>query len=220
LKPVVVFGIGDFARIAAVYLRTDSPYEVAAFTVHRSFIAEPTLSGLPVLPFETITQSHPPDRYAMLVAAGFSRVNRLRTEIYLEAKRLGYDFISYVSTKALMVGEPTIGENTFIFEANVIQPYVTVGRNVILWSGNHVGHDVTIGDHVFVASHAVISGNVTIGESCFVGVNATFRDGVTVAPRCVIGAGALIMKDTIEGGVYAVRGTRALDVKSWDLTNF
>ena len=82
----------------------------------------------------------------------------------------------------------------------MIQPNVRIGNNVILWSGNHIGHDSTIGDHVFIASHAVISGNVTIGESSFVGVNATFRDGITVAPRCVIGAGALIMKDTVEGG--------------------
>jgi carbonic anhydrase/acetyltransferase-like protein (isoleucine patch superfamily) len=88
---------------------------------------------------------------------------------------------------------------------------------VILWSGNHIGHDSTIEDHVFIASHAVVSGNCRIGESSFVGVNATFRDGITVAPRCVIGAGALIMKDTVEGGVYSVRGTDPLEKKSWDL---
>jgi hypothetical protein len=33
----------------------------------------------------------------------------------------------------------------------------------------------------------------------------------------VIGAGALIMKDTVEGGVYSVRGTDVSDRKSWDL---
>ena len=57
---------------------------------------------------------------------------------------------------------------------------------------------------------------MTIGERCFIGVNATFRDGVTVAPDCVIGAGALIMKDTVEGGVYAVRGTNPFEKKSWN----
>ena len=48
-----------------------------------------------------------------------------------------------------------IGENTFIFEANVVQPGVTVGDNVVLWSGNHIGHDSVIEDHCFIASHAV-----------------------------------------------------------------
>jgi hypothetical protein len=42
-----------------------------------------------------------------------------------------------------------------------------------------------------------------------------------VAPRCVIGAGALILKDTEEGAVHAVKGTPARDgLKSWDLKNF
>lgn len=66
----------------------------------------------------------------------------------------------------------------------------------------------------------MISGNVQIGESCFIGVNATFRDGIVVAPECVIGAGALIMKNTEHGGVYAPRGTEPIGRKSWDLRNF
>ena len=50
----------------------------------------------------------------------------------------------------------------------------------------------------------MISGNCTIGDYCFIGVNATFRDGITIAPRCIIGAGAVIMRDTDEGDVFAV----------------
>ena len=37
---------------------------------------------------------------------------------------------------------------------------------------------------------------------------------------CVVGAGALIMSDTVEGGVYAVRGTEPIAKKSWELENF
>ena len=220
MKPVVIFGTGDFARIAAHYLQVDSPYEVAAFTVHGSYIGDDELHGTPVVPFEELTETHPPSDYSMFVAIGFSRVNQARAEIYDQCKQAGYDLISYVNSRATQWGELTIGDNTFIFEDNVIQPFVRIGSNVVLWSGNHIGHDAQIGDHVFIASHAVVSGNVRIGDYCFVGVNATFRDGITVAPRCVIGAAALIMKDTEEGAVHAVRGTDARDLKSWDLKNF
>jgi sugar O-acyltransferase (sialic acid O-acetyltransferase NeuD family) len=217
-RPVVIFGAGDFARIAAVYLREDSPHEVVAFTVHREFMQGDEFAGLPLVPFEDLEQSHPPSEYAMLVATGFRGVNKVRADIFAQCKERGYELISYICSKAIHWGdELQVGENTFIFEANVIQPGVTIGKNVVLWSGNHIGHDSTIEDNVFIASHAVISGNVTIGDSCFVGVNATFRDGITVAPRCVIGAGAVIMKNTQEGDVYAVRGTPAHEKKSWDL---
>lgn len=220
-KPVVVFGAGDFARVAAHYLSVDSPHEVAAFAVDEQYIPERgELRGLPVVAAETLTVTHPPDAYAMFVAIGFSRVNRARAEVYAACKARGYELISYVNSRAIHWGEIEVGENTFIFEANVIQPFVTIGNDVVLWSGNHIGHDTTIGDHVFVASHAVISGNCTIGDECFVGVNATFRDGVTVAPRCVIGAGAVIMRDTQEGEVYAVRTTDVFPKRSWELEGF
>jgi sugar O-acyltransferase (sialic acid O-acetyltransferase NeuD family) len=156
----------------------------------------------------------------MFVAVGFSGVNRARHEIYDRCKEMGYELLTYVNSKATYWDELQIGDNCFVFENNVIQPNVQIGNDVVIWSGNHIGHDSRIGDHCFIASHAVISGNVTIGESCFVGVNATFRDGVTVAPKCIIGAGALIMKDTVEGGIYSVRGTEPVARKSWELTNF
>jgi sugar O-acyltransferase (sialic acid O-acetyltransferase NeuD family) len=217
---VVLFGLGDFARIARIYLAEDSEHEVVAFTADERYVESDVLDGLPVVPFESLTETHAPDRYSMFVAIGFTGVNQARREVYERCRELGYELISYVSSKATYWGELELGANCFVFEENVIQPNVRIGNDVILWSGNHIGHDSTIEDHVFVASHAVISGNVTIGESSFVGVNATFRDGITVAPRCVIGAGALIMKDTVEGGVYSVRGTEPLEKKSWELTGF
>jgi sugar O-acyltransferase (sialic acid O-acetyltransferase NeuD family) len=220
MKPVILFGTGDFARIARTYLDGDSPREVAAFTVDERYLQAPKLDGLAVVPFERVAETHPPDEYDAFVAIGFSRVNQARADVYARCKQLGYELISFVSSNAIVWDGLELGDNCFVFEANVIQPNVRIGSNVILWSGNHIGHDATIGDHCFLASHVVVSGNVSIGEYCFLGVNATLRDAITIAPRCVIGAGALIMKDTEEGAVYSVRGTEPIERKSWELSNF
>jgi sugar O-acyltransferase (sialic acid O-acetyltransferase NeuD family) len=220
LSDVVIFGIGDYGRIAHLYLRDDSPHDVKAFTVHREYADLAELNGLPVIPFEDLDQHYPPGSASLLVAAGFSKVNEVRATIYEECKAKGYDFVSYVNSRAMVWPDVPIGANTFIFEANVVQPGVTIGNNVVLWSGNHIGHDTKIGDHCFVASHVVVSGNCTVQERCFIGVNATFRDGVTVAPRCVIGAGALVMKDTEEGDVLSVPGSKPYRLKSWELRGF
>jgi sugar O-acyltransferase (sialic acid O-acetyltransferase NeuD family) len=220
-KPVVIFGAGDFARVAAHYLTVDSEHEVVAFTVHERHLPAPaTLRGLPVVAFEGLEGSHPPGDFELFVAIGFSRVNEARAEIVAACRERGYTLLRYVNSRATHWGETTFGTNTFVFEQNVIQPFVTIGDDVILWSGNHIGHDVTIGDHVFVASHAVISGNCTIGDYAFIGVNATIRDGVTIAPRSVIGAGAVIMRDTEEGDVFAVPNTRLFPKASWELDGF
>ena len=217
MSEIVIFGAGDYARIASVYLEKDSEHEVLGFAVDGAYKDRDELVGKPVFTFEDMLETHPPDRVRLLVAIGFSGLNRRRTEVYERCKKLGYQFITYTSSKAYQWGDVEIGENTFIFEANVLQPFVSIGNNCVLWSGNHIGHDSTIGDHCFIASHVVISGNCSIGHSCFIGVNATFRDGVRVAPRCLVGAGAAILKDTEEGEVYSVRRTEPRDVKSWDV---
>jgi sugar O-acyltransferase (sialic acid O-acetyltransferase NeuD family) len=220
MKPVLIFGSGDFAQVASVYLRHDSPREVAGFTVHERHRTDTRLLELDVVPFESIATTHPPSAVAMFVAVGYRKLNAAREEIYGECKRMGYELITYVSSRACVFPEAHVGENSFVFEQNVIQPFAQVGDNVVMWSGNHVGHHSRIGDHCFVASHAVISGRVSIGHHTFVGVNATIRDGVTIGARNVIGAGAVITKDTGEGEVYAPDGTAVSRVPSSRLAGF
>ena len=38
MSDVVVFGTGDFARMARIYLDQDSPHQVQAFTVHERYL--------------------------------------------------------------------------------------------------------------------------------------------------------------------------------------
>ena len=99
------------------------------------------------------------------------------------------------------VGDLTAGDNVFVFENNVIQPYATIGYDTILWSGNHIGHDARIGNHCFLCSHVAVSGQVTVEDHCFIGVNATIRDGITIGAGSVIGAGAVITKNVAPGSV-------------------
>ncbi len=216
----IIFGTTAFAEVAFVYLSQDSLYQVEAFTVHERFIDKPEILGLPVTPFEQIVDRYPPSDYAVFVAIGFKRMNALRTEMYDACKQKGYEMVRYINSKATHWGHISIGENSFIFEQNVLQPFVRIGNNTILWSGNHIGHHSTIGDNCFIASHVVVSGNVTIGDRCFLGVNATIHDGVTVAPGCLIGGGATIAKDTVENGVYPGPRTEAAHVRSHELRNF
>lgn len=206
-EKVVIFGTGDIGQLAHFYFTHDSPYEVAAFTVDRDFLKEKELFGLPVIPFEEIEKSYPPDKFDMFVALSYRNINRLRAEKYIDAKRKGYRLVSYICTKSVYWGDTEIGDNCFIFENQTIQPFVKIGNDVIIWSGNHIGHHSVIGDHCFIASHVVVSGHVTIEPYCFLGVNSTIRDGITVARECVIGAGAIILKDTMEKGVYKGKAT-------------
>ncbi len=201
-KEVVIFGAGELASVAFFYLTHDSPYKVVAFTVDRNFLKESIFMDLPVVPFDKVEKLYPPTKFKMFVPLSYSNVNQDRAEKYYQAKSRGYQLISYICSKATFWPGLEVGDNCFIFENNVIQPFVKIRNNVILWSGNHIGHHVEIKDHCFITSHVVISGGVKIEQFCFLGVNSTIRDHISIAKGSVIGAGAIITKDTVEYGIY------------------
>ena len=201
MAKIVIFGTQDFAQLAHFYLSRDGQHEIVAFTIHRQYIEEASFLKLPVVPFETIETSHPPKDFQIFAPMSSAKMNSIRQGIYEQIKAKGYRCISYISPAATYYGTP-IGENCFIFENNVIQPFTTIGDNVIMWSGNHLGHHSSIADHCFIASHVVISGHVTIEQNCFIGVNATLNNGIRVAKNTFIGSGALVTSSTREFGVY------------------
>lgn len=202
MAELVIFGAGDIAKLAHYYFTTDSEHKVIAFTVDKAYRRADTYLGLPLVDFDDVTRIYPPQSYKMFVALSYAKMNKVRAEKYYQAREAGYGLVNYTSSRCSFLTDYPIGDNCFILEDNTIQPFVRIGNNVTLWSGNHVGHDTIIEDHCFISSHVVISGHVHIQPYCFIGVNATLRNAVTIARETLVGAGAVIMKDTIEKGVY------------------
>ena len=219
MKPVIIFGTGHFAEVAHFYLTNDSKFNVAYFTANKEHIVKEKLLDLNIVPFEDIEIKYPPEKYDMFIAIAYSKIKKVRAEIFQQAKTKGYNLITYVNSKVIKWGDIDIGENCFILENVVIQPFVKIGNNVIMWSGNHVGHHSIIGDHCFITSHVVVSGNVTIGPYCFLGVNSTIRDGISIASECVIGAGTVILKNTKQKQVYTTKSTILISKASDELKN-
>ncbi len=211
MAKIVIFGAGDIARIAHWCLGEDSPHEVAAFTVDSAYRQGESFLDLPLVDFERAPRLYPPGEYAMFVALSYAGMNAVRTEKYHRCKELGYELVTYVSSRCTWLAETPPGDNCLILEDNTVQPFVTIGRNVTLWSGNHIGHDAVIEDHCFISSHVVVSGRVRVGASCFLGVNATIHNGVNLSPGTLVGAGSIISRDTGENSVHVPARSRCLE---------
>ena len=214
MAKIVVFGAGDIARLAHFYFCTDSEHDVVAFTVDAAYRKADSFAGLPLVPFEGVAERYPPNAYKMFVALSYAKMNDVRAAKYAEAKTLGYELVSYVSSRCSFLTTFPPGDNCFILEDNTVQPFVRIGSDVTLWSGNHIGHDSTIDDHCFVSSHVVVSGHVHVQRHCFIGVNATLRNAITIAEYTLIGAGAVVMQDTSPRSVYVGSRTRPMDKSS------
>ena len=207
MSKVVIFGASQWAELAHFYLTHDSPHDVVGFTLDRDYLQESEFKGLPIVPFEELEQHFAPAEYELFIPISFKRMNHARADKYYDAKRRGYELISYVSSRATVFPGFECGDNCFILEDNTIQPFVKIGSNVVFWSGNHIGHHSVIKDHVMITSHVVISGACTIEEYCFLGVNSTVRDETVVARETLVGMDVTILKDTSEFQVYKARGS-------------
>ncbi|MBS1575518.1 MAG: acetyltransferase [Bacteroidetes bacterium] len=216
-KDVIIFGTGQLASLAHFYLKYDSPYNVAAFTVDKSYKQSDVFEEKPVIAFEEVEKHYSPLLFSMFLPVSFKRMSHLRREKFETAKAKGYKCISYVSSKATTWPDLQVGENCFIFEDNTIQPFVKIGNNCVLWSGNHIGHHTEIKDHVFITSQVVISGCCTIEEHSFLGVNSTVRDETIIGKETLIGMGAVITKDTLPESIWFAAKSILQSGKSSDL---
>lgn len=212
---VILWGVGQVSQVLDFYLTHNSDHQVVAYCMDRQYIKESQFNGKPVVAFEEIEKIYSPSEYKMAIVISYKNLNKLREEKYLKAKEKGYGFISYVHPQSICDAKH-IGENTFIFANNDIQPYTEIGNNVVIWSNNGVGHHTIIEDNCFLASTKV-SGGTKIGKNCFLGTGSSLADNIEIGSFCVIGTGAVVTKSLPDGTVLISKQTPSVALKSWEM---
>jgi len=219
-KEIIIFGTGKIADVIQYFMREESGLPVKAFTVDRQYITGPDFNGLPVVPFEELTNEYPPERYSIFVAVGYHDLNAIRAEKIKEVEAKGYEVISYIHPNAGVPKDLTYGKNCFIMDNVCIHPRVKLGDNVFVWSGAMIGHHSTIGNDNWFTSAANVSGNVTIGNNCFFAVNSTIAHSVTIGNEVFIGANTLVVKNVEDGKVIIKESDKPIKLNSKQFLKF
>ena len=219
INKVVIFGTGDIAEEVFNYLTFDSKYDVVAFTIDKKFIKKKTFMNKPIIPFENVKKKYPPKLFNMFIAVGYTNLNQLRFQKYNEAKKKGYELISYISSKASIVGNQKIGDNCLILENNSIQTTAKIGSNVFLWCNNLIGHHVVIKDNTYIAGGCVISGSSIINQYCIIGVYDTLTHGIKIGKSCCVGANTLINKNLKSKTLSIANSAKEIKINNLDLIN-
>ena len=207
MADIVLFGAGQIAEVAKVYIERHSRDRIVGFTVDREYLGSTGLDGLPVVAWEDLQTAFPPGAVKLLGPLSFRRMNEFRRDRYLEGLRRGYSFTSFIHPASHIYTED-IGENCFILENNVIQPFVKIGNAVMIWSNNHIGHHCIIEDYCFLASHVGIAGASVIGERCYLAGKCGIEMGITIGPGSYLGSATLIRKDLPESSVVPATAAR------------
>ena len=202
-KKLIIYGIGRFAEYVKYVFEQDSEYKVEAFCIEKALFDSITWkSELPLISLENFLQENSVGDQSVFVAVGN---NVIRKRIYEEFKSHNYRMANYVSSKSAHWENLKLGENIFIDEGCVLQPFIEISDNSILFT-SQIGHHTQIGKHSLI-SGAKTGGNVKIGENCYVGLNASIKQNISVADNSIVGMGCIIEKDTAINEVYTHKGT-------------
>ena len=206
MEKVVIYGIGHHAELVAHEMKRYNLHEVVAFTVSDEYLNRSEVNGLPVLSYENITQTHPPDKYKMFIAIGPQYVNSARESLFQDAKMRGYSFVNCISPFFNRPEDLILGENVYIDIYCLISNFVKIGDNVTM-IGSKIGHHCKIGDNCFI-SVGILAGNVNLEKNVFIGLGSTIGPNITLGELTVVGMGCVISKNTKPSSVYLNKSTQ------------
>lgn len=195
MKNIVIFGVGDFARLLKYYIDIDDEREVVAFTVNQEYIKENEFCDRPVVAFENITEHYPAEKYEILIAIGNSKMNQVREKVFKECKAMGYHIASYIHSSCSIHSDDR-GEGNILLENCLVYPYSQIGDGNLMWDHVLISHDCKVGNFNTFSSYADLCGYVKIGNNGYFGKHCILNDFMEVADYTLVGAAAYAKKNT------------------------
>jgi len=215
-QKIIIAGNAITAEILSVYIENDPRYEICGFAVDDEFIDQSTKVIGPTIGLSEVLGAFSPDQYHVIMAMGYSDLNRARQSMFDRLKALDYKMESYIHPDARVNADAPLGEGVVVLPGAVIEPYAQVGKNSMIWSNTTLAHHSIVGENCWLAAGAVISGQAKVMGNTFLGVNSTVVNEITVEEFNIIGAGALITRNTKPYSVHLARSAEPFRYSSED----
>jgi len=220
MTKIILAGNAVTANILYAYLRDDRRYHVVGLTVDDEFLSLGGIGGLPAVGLSEVPAAFSPEQYRIVMAAGYSDLNRVRESLFVRLKHAGYAIETYVHPDARVYTEHALGDGSVVLPGAVIEPHARVGANTVVWCNVTLAHHCSIAENCWIAAGTVVSGQAKVKRNSFIGVNATVVNNVVVGDYNIVGAGALISKDTKSYGVHLARSAEPFRYSAEDYVKY
>lgn len=198
-KPLIIYGAGTVAKLAAWYFCKEKEYDLKGFCIDDSYYQPGAISDLPVITFSQLSDLYPPRKCQIFIGLGYQKLNSVRSAACQRFAGLGYELASCISSKAIIMTDNGPGPNSFIMPGVIIEPFVHIGSNCICWSGSLIAHESHVEDNCFFAAGSKVGGMANIGKNSFLGLNSVVQNNVSLGDDCLIGAGCVVRHNLPEG---------------------
>jgi len=196
-RPVIIVGGGGHAKVVIDMLLASS-VEIIGVTDSNPVKTGTVVLRIPVIGTDEVILQYKPEQILLCNGLGSVGLPRVRTEIFIYFKKLGYSFITIQHPSAIVASDVVLGEGVQIMAGVIIQPGCMIGLNSIINTGTSVDHDCCVGSHAHLAPGVTLSGGVKTGDGVHIGTGAVLIQGVHIGENSLVGAGAVVLKNVAE----------------------
>jgi acetyltransferase-like isoleucine patch superfamily enzyme len=118
-----------------------------------------------------------------------------------KARRLGFGEGTSIYDSSLVIGDVTVGRNTWIGPGTVLDGSggLSIGDFCSISAGVQIYSHDTVEWALSGGAREAQRSPTRIGSRCYLGPNTVVGKGVTIGDGCVIGAGSLVLRDVPAG---------------------
>lgn len=192
---LLIHGTGTLGKLLYFEIANDKDFEVVAFVCDDKYYSSNNFLGKSLYKTSEIEKVFSHKDVKVISTGSFSSL-RERYNSYLVMKSKGYEFINYISKKAIVSNDIEIGENNIIFAGTYLDFFGKLGNCNIIRPKTHIGHNFDIKNGIYIAPGCNIAGYSVIKNLSFIGIGSTIIERICIEEECLIGAAALVIKNT------------------------
>lgn len=174
--------------------------DILGITDPDSSLVGKTLMSLSILGADETILAYSPQKVLLVNALGSVKNTNTRARLYETWKAKGYTFAKVIHPSAVIAADVQLSEGVQVLAGAIINPGTTIGENTLINTASVIEHECRIGKHVHVAG-ARVAGQVQIADYCHVGIGSTLIQNITLAEHCLIAAGAVVVTSCPAGAV-------------------
>jgi acetyltransferase-like isoleucine patch superfamily enzyme len=196
MKKVIVYGSAILSQMLFNDCIGDPTFVIACFTMDDGYRSNDQLVGLPLVRFADIHTLYPPGEYDMLALFDGYTHQRDRAKMYDKAKSTGYTLRNYISFRADVAPDISIGDNNVIMALSHVGFGGTMGNNNLIRQNVYLGHQFIMGSHNIITAGCTLGGRCQISNNCYIGLGSTVLNSTRLADETLVGAGSVVIRDT------------------------
>lgn len=193
-KPVLVLGAGGHAAVLVDMLRQLN-HTIIGLVAKDKPADKPVFAGIPYYAADDDVLAF--DIGDVLLANGIGLLpgSNTRAKVQQQFKQAGYQFITVVSSRAIVSDYSSLAEGVQIMPGAIINANSVIGTGTIINTGAIIEHDCSIGCYNHIAPGVTLSGDVSTGDYVHIGTGASVIHGINIGDNVMVGAGATVTKN-------------------------